>query len=409
MLSRGRLRLGPATPGALFYFSFFGASATYAPFLSVFFAHRGLSGSEIGLLAAIGPLMTILVAPWLSALADRHNRRVVLLCVALAGTALSLLAVPLSTSFTGLLFVVAVLAVVGSPAVPVADGLIARMAARRGLAYGKMRLWGSLSWAVLAAISGALWQQWGFFWMFPFASLLFLLTIPLARLLEEDRPAESQPRPRLRVVMGDIRLRTVLVATFTLGLAMAVGATFVPVHIDRLGGGRLLVGLFAGITAISELPMMHRSEAIMRRLGGPWTLMLAYALFAGSYLGLVWINSPVLLLGLAVVQGLGFGLFMPITVRMVADWSPDEWSATSQGVLSAGLWGLAPLISGPLAGALYDAAGPGAVFLACAGAAVLAGLVLVMAQLAGVFKESTGAGDQRPVARDRRLPGVPDA
>jgi MFS family permease len=78
-------------------------------------------------------------------------------------------------------------------------------------------------------------------------------------------------------------------------------------------------------------------------------------------------------------------------------------------VLSAGLWGLAPLISGPLAGALYDWAGPGAVFLACAGAAVVAGLVLILAQVAGVFKESAETGDQRPVTGDRRLPTIPDA
>jgi MFS family permease len=94
----------------------------------------------------------------------------------------------------------------------------------------------------------------------------------------------------------------------------------------------------------------------------------------------------------AFLQGLGFGLFLPTTVRLFADWAPAEWSSTSQGILSAGLWGLAPLIAGPLGGIIYDNVGPTALFLASAGVIVLAGLVLVLAQLASVFslKRETG-------------------
>ncbi len=384
MPSNGRLRPGPAASGALFYFSFYGAAAAYSPFISVFYADRGLSGSEIGVLAAMGPLMALLTSPPLSALADRKGWRRRLLVLSLAGTAAALLTLPLPTSFLWFLPVVALLSVVGSISIPIADSLVARMAARRGLSYGKMRLWGSFSWALVAALGGALWQEAGFFLMFPVASLLFLATIPSAGWLEEDRPSESQVRPPLRLVMADIRLRVVLLATMGFGTAMAAMYTFSAIYIDRIGGQSLL-GLFAGVMAISELPVMHWSERITRRLGGPLTLVLAYACFGIAYAGLAFIQSPALLLGVAFLQGLGFGLFLPTTVRLFADWAPAEWSSTSQGILSAGVWGLAPLIAGPLGGIIYDNVGPTAVFFASAGVIVVAALVLVLAQLASVF------------------------
>ncbi|MEO8289353.1 MAG: MFS transporter [Chloroflexota bacterium] len=396
MLSRQRSPIGTSARGALYYFFFYGASAAYVPFFSVFLARKGLSGSEIGLLMAIGPLMAFLVAPSLTALADRHGWRVRMLCVSLAAMALILLIVPLPDSFAGLLPVMAVLSLVGSPIGPIADGLVARMSSRRGLSYGKMRLWGSLSWAAVAAIGGALWQEMGFFFMFPFAALLILLTIPLARLLEEDGPTEAHAKPSVRVVMSGGKMRVLLVATLAMGLCMSVGATFAGIYLDQLGGGQLLVGLFAGVTAASELPIMHWSDPIMRRFGGPWTLVLSYVLFGGSYLGLVLIKEPALLLLVAVIQGIGFGLFLPTTVRLVADWTPPEWSSTSQGVLSAGMWGLAPLIAGPLGGSVYDAWGAEAVFLLCVAAAAVAALVIVIAYLAGVFafRGDVPVGDQ---------------
>src|SRR6185295_18151269 len=151
----------------------------------------------------------------------------------------------------------------------------AGMAARRGLAFGKMRLWGSLGWAVVAAAGGLIWQQLGFSVMFVVAGILFMFTIFLARGLHEDGPQPAQSRAPLRQVVADPRLRVVLLATFVLALGLGMSSTFVGIYLDGLGGGQWLVGIFSGISAASELPVMRWNERIVRRLGGPQTLLLA--------------------------------------------------------------------------------------------------------------------------------------
>jgi MFS family permease len=381
------LRPGPTAQGGLFYLSYYGAVAAYMPFLSVFYAQQGLSGSEIGWLAGVGPLVGLLGAPALAALADRHGWQVRMLTLGLAGMALCLLALPLFRSFLWLLVVVALLAVVSSPVLSIADGLIAQMAARRALNYGQMRLWGSVSWVVLPPLGGALWQEVGLAWMFPLASVLFLATIPIVRAFEHERLRPTSAAVTPRPAVGDARLRTVLIGSFGVGLGMSMTVTFAAIYLDRLGG-QVLVGLFSGVAALSEIPVMLWSERIMRRLGGPRTLLLAYALLGTAYLGLALITQPELLLGVALARGLGFGLLTPTTVRLIAGWAPPGRAATSQALLNSVLWGLAPLIAGPLAGAIYDVRGPGAVFLIATGASVLAGLVLTAAWLGGVFKRT---------------------
>src|SRR5215218_3716814 len=134
--SRFRIYIPPVRAASLFYFAFFAAQAAYGPFLAVYYTEIGLTGSEIGLLAAIGPLVSLLIGPSISAIADRRSQRVGLLVMSLVGTALLLLLLPIPKSFVWFLPVLALLNVVGSPAVSIADSLVARMAARRGVAYG---------------------------------------------------------------------------------------------------------------------------------------------------------------------------------------------------------------------------------------------------------------------------------
>src|SRR5690349_16710166 len=199
MFARWRTRLSPAARGGLFYFGYYGAAATYMPFLSVFFARRGLSGQEIGILVAFGPLTSLVAAPALSALADRRGWRLGMLSAAMAGVAFSLLALMVPDSFLGLLFVVTLLAIASSPVGPIADGLVARMAARRGLSYGQMRLWGSLSYALVAAAGGALWQEAGFRVVLPLAAALFLALTLVAPLLDDERSVTAEAPSSLRV------------------------------------------------------------------------------------------------------------------------------------------------------------------------------------------------------------------
>src|SRR4051812_5040741 len=70
-LARGRAGVRPAGRGSLFYFAFGALIALYTPFLSYYYARLGLRGWEIGVLAALGPLLLLLGAPWITALADR--------------------------------------------------------------------------------------------------------------------------------------------------------------------------------------------------------------------------------------------------------------------------------------------------------------------------------------------------
>lgn len=378
--------LSPAGRGSLYYLGFWASAGSFAPFINVYYFHLGLNGQQIGLLATLFPLTTLLVAMPLANVADRRRWRIPILRIAIAGSALTFFLLGIPRTFPALAGLVVLLSIFFTPILPIGDSVVARMAARNGLDYGSMRLWGSFGFASLAVICGALWQRMGFAPMFVVTSLLFIPVIWYAGWLEEGPVVTNDSQQSPTVIVRDAGLVTILVASFLVGLAVGVGFIFEGIYMEHLGGSQALVGMMFGVAAFSELPTMHYSGLVAHYLRGPKTLLLAYGLMGGAYLGYTLVRSPGVLLLLAAVKGLGYGLFFVSTVRLVDARAPEAWSSTAQALLSAGIFGLAPLIAGPLAGAVYDSLGMAAVFLVGATAVGVAAVVLSVATARGMLE-----------------------
>lgn len=89
----------PAVRVTLYYTFYWGVVGVYYPFLTFYLADLGLSGTEIGVLYALLPLMALVAAPFVSLLADRRGWRVRLLTGALLALVPVALALALPRTF----------------------------------------------------------------------------------------------------------------------------------------------------------------------------------------------------------------------------------------------------------------------------------------------------------------------
>ncbi len=370
-------RFRPTWRGALFYLFHWGAVGAYLPFLNVYFIEQGFTGRQLGLLAMLFPLATLLGAPALSSLADRTGQRVRTLQLALTGVVFTFIALGQAKTFWDVAAIMLLLAIVRSPVLALADSLIVRLANRHNAPFGNLRLVGSLGFAIFSILCGLLWQRWGYVPMFWVTALLFLPTIIMATGLDAgETPQTVIQRVPLRTILQDRALVALLLATWLMGVTLGVAIIFEGIIMDALGGGQWLIGLFLGIIGFSEIPGMRASGLLIQRLGGRKTLLLAYVLFGGSFAGYALAGTPTMLMIYGVVRGLGFGLFLASTVTLLNDYAPAAWASTVQSLREAGMFGLAPLLVAPVAGLLYDRWGAAAPFWLAVASAGLAILVL---------------------------------
>jgi oligosaccharide:H+ symporter len=372
----------PLLVGSLFYGFYWAFVAAYDPFLNVYFSDLGLTGLQIGMIASVTPLASLVWSPFISALADRYHKRVQFLQWSMTAWMIMLGIVALPKTFWLLMPLVFLMSLARSATSPLGDSMIAGMSVRHGLSFGRMRMWGSAGFALVSILGGYLWTQVGYNPMFGIAILLALPVIFLSGKLESGPVVNSQTRTAITDLLRDPGLVTLFVVSFLMGAAMLSTYIFGGIYMASLGGSESMMGLMFGLSALVEVPVMHYSGNIIDRLTSTHTLWLSLLILTLSIFGFVLSSTPAMLVMTGLVKGVGFGLFAVTLVRLIDERSPDEWKSTAQAISSVCLFGLSMLLTSALFGYLFDNFGGVTMY----GVATMMGITAVILMGVAIFK-----------------------
>lgn len=406
IFQRLRQRLSTFQRGGLFYGVYWGVVGLYQPYMFVYFSSLGFSKAQIGMLSSVLSLCVMISTPMFSRLADRLNRRTTVMAGLVLVYATLLTIFPIAKTFQSILPMFLLMSIFYTPIAPIGDSLVVRMASGGKASFGGMRLWGSLVFAVTTAVFGIIWQKTGFQPMFYIgAGLMATCTTFAVLLLDEPRPAEDTSPTRAtahmqeatpaaasslpRMLLSDTPMLFLLCALILVGSAFSIVWTFDTLFVTSLGVGNSMIGYMRGISALVEFPPMLFSGWILRRIGHMRAFLLSVFLLALSFFGYALANSAASILFVNVIKGLGYGLFFIAMVVIVDKRAPRGFSSTYQGITSAAAFGLAPAISAPLGGWLYDLISPRSLF-------VITGVIMLLSMLVIIpaFKVQSPAEQQ---------------
>lgn len=361
----------------LYYLLVQGALGAYLPFINVLFSERGLSGREIGVLAAVSPVMTLLVAPIWGSAADRGGSRLRALRWALVGMAGSVLLLGSVRTFWRLLPAMGLFMLFQTAIIPLGDAVVTAASSKQSMPYGRLRLWGSVGFALAGPIVGQLISRSGLGAIFPFYALLTTLTLPIMwQMVRHENPVTiGTQRAAARSLLRDRPLTLILTIAGIAATGITAGYLFLYVHLDALGASAHLIGWVSFVGALAEVPFMLWGGNLIKRQGAPRVFAAGMALFGLSWGFYALLRSPPVALAVQLLGGAAMGLLWPAGVTFVARRAPDEKAATAQALLSAVMYGFAPLLATQIAGAVYDAAGARMV-LAFAGSVMAVGVLI---------------------------------
>ncbi|MCB8968831.1 MAG: MFS transporter [Chloroflexota bacterium] len=375
----------PALVGALYYWFYWSFVAVYDPYLNVYLAQLGLNGVQLGILATILPLAMLIYSPFVAALADQHGRLRILKLL-IAGWGVLLLFMQLPRTFWGILPLIIILAVTRTPTIPIGDSIVARMTNRHNLNFGSMRLWGSIGFASFSILCGFIWEQTGFAPMFWTAAVLSIPAIYITAKLDEGPLETSQSRPSMRLLLQDKSLVVLLIIAFLAGIPLVSTYVFGGITMTAIGGSETHIGFMFGMSALGEVPTMLTSNSIIRRLRAPQSILLSLLIMSLALVGYALATAPWILILASVGKGLGYGLFIITLVRLV-DERAGAWASTAQSMMNAAMIGLAPLLTSPLSGYVFDRWGAQVLFASVSGSLFASAVLMGWALHRGWFSK----------------------
>jgi PPP family 3-phenylpropionic acid transporter len=335
----------PARAARLSYVALFAAVGASFPYFSVFYAERGLSLGAIGLFTALGAAAGLLAAPLWGAVADRYAGSPMIVAAAALISAAGGAGLALMYGLGAMAVSVVVLSVAFSGIGPMLDARALETVEEDRNRYARLRVWGSASFIVVVAATGALIERAGAASMFVVyigaMAALAVVSLPL----RGDGAAPRLPRlSAIGVVLRHAPLARFLPAVLLVwSAAMAINWYF-SIHLLRLGAPGELVGSAWAIGGVLEIPVLAAYPWIAARVGSERLLLIGASLFALRAVGLLVVTDPVLAAGTMALHGVAFALVLVGGVTFVSRHAPDATAATAQGILSATVFSVAMII-----------------------------------------------------------------
>jgi PPP family 3-phenylpropionic acid transporter len=383
------------------------AFSAFLPFFVLWLRERGYSPSRIGLILALMALASVAAAPFWSHAADRRTGTVRTLQTAFAsagGVALVLWAT--GSAFLAVAAVSAVLAIAQAPQTPLTDALaVTTLGPPRLREYGSFRLWASVGWGIGAILFGALFEAVGLGAMLPVYTVGVVASAAYVGRFHAVRP-EHEPGASRFGSVGDAlahvpMLVPYLFGVFVFGVSARAAWDFVPLRIAAGGGGPLLVGLAAGVSAFVEIPFMRSSRTLLGRFGARAVFVAGGSVYVAASLAWAVLDTPVAVTAVRIGIGVGFGLTYVTLVVITGTLVPERLRNTGQTLVQVASYGVAPIIGSLAGGFVYQHLGPTQMYMGSA-AGIAVGIAIV-------WTATRRLGSSTAPVADEVIPIEPDA
>jgi PPP family 3-phenylpropionic acid transporter len=349
---------------SLLFAAIFVVAGTNLPFLPVWLDWAGLGPREIAIITATPLFVRVAVTPAIAFAADRAgDHRRFLIGLSWAGLA-ALVVLAQSREFWAILACTVAFAAVWTTVMPLTETVAMSGVKAAGLDYGRMRVWGSLSFIAASLVGGWVVERLGSGAAIWLVVAGMALTTAAAHGLPRPighghtQAVTSAPRLSIAGAAGLLRSRIFLVFLVASGLTQAAHAvfyTFGTLHWRDLGLSPGWCGALWAISIVAEVALFACSADVVRRISATQLIVLGAgaAVIRWSAMGF---DPPLaLLVPLQLLHALTFGATHLGAMHFIARFVPTAQAGTAQALYASVTSGIAMGGAMLMAGPLYAA------------------------------------------------------
>lgn len=353
---------------ALFFFAYYGYIGVFSPYASLYFADRGVSAAQIGVLMSMMQVMRIFGPNLWGWVADHTRRRVMVLRLTSAASALVFCGMFWGETFVFFFGLMLTLNLFTSAQGPLSEALM--LSSMRGdlTHYGRLRLWGSVGFIVTVITAGQL-LDWQGIRLMPWIAfvLLVMVSVVALNMREEAVMPRSQDTPSVRQLLKQKEVIAFFVSTFLMIAAHASLYVYYSLYLSQIGYSKTVIGLMWSLGVVAEILFFYFQAPLFRRFGVA-TLMLTSLLIGVVRFLMIGFGaeSLVMLLIAQILHAATFGVHHSASVATLQRWFAGPLQARGQALFISVSYGLGGSLGGLLLSACWDTFGAGLVYMIAA-------------------------------------------
>jgi MFS transporter, PPP family, 3-phenylpropionic acid transporter len=347
-----------ATVLRIYSYVIYSTLAVLVSYFPLYFADRGFTASQIGLLYATGPAISI-VANLLTGMAsDRYRTIRKLLVLLFAGQLIMLGALLQAESFGIVILIMTAFYFFQTPIQPLSDSLTLLSVSHTGRNYPSIRIFGSIGFALSAYFFGLLLKQQGSGATVMIAIGLVSLSLVLAWLLRDYQGRfRAMDFSGFFALVRQPRILFFFGTVFVLSISHRMYEGFLALTLREMGASQQLVGTAWFTSAVSEIPILYLLGRYGHKLRDLPLLAFASLMYATRYFLMAYIEDPVYVIGLQLMHSVSFGIFFSTALRYMTHLIPDAYRASGQALYAIVWAGIAGVLSGTAGGFFFEAQG----------------------------------------------------
>ena len=354
-----------AVPIALFYGALFVIYGTNVPFMPVWLDWCGLTAAEISAVMAAPLFLRVFVTPAVAVAADREGaHRIYLIGLAWLGLAF-VLALAQTRSFWPILLFAVPLMVCFSTLVPLIETLAVQGMRSRGLDYGRMRLWGSLSFVAASFVGGIVITHFGGgagVWLVAVgcgATVIAAQALPKQEksVFRTDVAVPIWKAAEPRELLAQREFQLFLIAAGLVQAAHATFLTFATLLWQKQGISATWSGGLWAIGVAAEVLLFSISGRVVEKFGAVRLIAIGAAVSIVRWVALAMEPSVAVLVPLQVLHGVTYGASHIGAIHFIHHAIPRDKSGSAQALYATVASGIAMGCATLIAGSVYADAG----------------------------------------------------
>ncbi|CAN7989175.1 unnamed protein product, partial [Ixodes hexagonus] len=252
----------------------------------------------------------------------------------------------------------------GATVFVISDAAVCDVLGDNAIAFGRQRLWGTISWGLCAPIVGVIIDaankatdgRAGFTPCFyAFAVLLLMDMVLLYRMPRLTMCKQSSTFFRdLATVFKGAEMPVFTFWTCLFGVFFGIFVAYNTWFLEDIGASKLNVGLtYTIMTLLVELPLLFLSKGILERIGYFPSYSLAFAAYAIKYLGYSFLHNPWYALIIELIGGAAFPLAFAAMTVFAKETAPQGTAASVLCILNAGVEGVGTVVGNVVGGVSF--------------------------------------------------------